>query len=406
MLTGTNLTYTKAYNFRIVFETIRLNGPISRAEVARSTNLTAQTVSNIVNRLLERNFIIEGSKLQKQRGAPSTNLVVNPDGAYSVGIDFNRDHLTGILVDLAGNVKTKYFYEVDSPYPEEAVRLITNTVRQLSDNRTVKESHFCGVGIGLPGPLEINANNEVNNFINPKAFPNWHNVPIGSMLKEHIDTHIFIDNNASAATIGELWYGAGKNRKNFLYVFLGAGLGGGLVINGNIFEGAHRNAGELGFFPFFNEVSPLSNSTEPHIGEHFNLNYLYAWLKEQNLNASRPEELEILFDRKDAPFMEWLNQCKKYLTPILLFGEYFLDIDTIILGGRLPSPIIENMANDLPELLAKARVDMKVKVPDILCGTAGPDSAALGAATLPMFDLFAAQTEVLMKNNKNGSIKS
>ena len=403
MLTGTNLTYTKAYNFRIVFETIRLNGPISRADVARRTNLTAQTVSNIVNRLLERNFILEGSKLQKQRGAPSTNLFVNPDGAYSVGIDFNRDHLTGILVDLAGNVKTKYFYEVDSPYPEEAVKLIADTAHQLTDNRTVKESHFCGVGIGLPGPLEINEKNEVSNFINPKAFPHWNNVPIGEMIKKQVNTSVFIENNASAATIGELWYGAGKNKSNFLYVFLGAGLGGGLVVNGNIYEGSNRNAGELGFFPYFAEKSPLSFSDEPHVGEHFNLYHLYKWLKENGVNANRPEDLGSLFDDKSPAFMEWLDKGKSYLTPVLLFAEYFVDMETIILGGRLPSSIIENMVNSLPNLMSKARNEMKTTGPEILVGTAGPDAAALGAATLPMFDLFSAQTEILMKTTKNGN---
>ena len=403
MLTGTNLTYTKAYNFRIVFETIRLNGPISRAEVARRTNLTAQTVSNIVNRLLERYFILEGNKLQKQRGAPSTNLMVNPDGAYSVGIDFNRDHLTGILVDLAGNVKTKYFYEVDSPYPEEAVKLISDTITQLSDNKTVRESHFCGVGIGLPGPLEINEKNEVSNFINPKAFPHWNHVPIGEMIKKQVNTQIFIENNASAATIGELWYGAGKNKSNFLYVFLGAGLGGGLVINGNIFEGSNRNSGELGFFPYFDQKSPLSNSEEPHVGEHFNLNHLYKWLKEKGVVANRPEDLGNLFDNKNEVFSEWLEQGKSYLTPVLLFAEYFVDMETIILGGRLPSTVIENMAETLPSLMAKARIDMKTNAPEILVGTAGPDAAALGAATLPMFDLFSAQTDVLMKTTKNGN---
>ena len=139
MLTGTNLTYTKAYNFRIVFETIRLHGPISRADIARQTRLTAQTASNIVARLLERNFVKEGVKLQKKRGAPSTTLEVNPEGAYSVGLDFNRDHLTGILVDLAGNLKTKIFYEINSPTPKDAINLMVSTIRQLTDSSLVKE---------------------------------------------------------------------------------------------------------------------------------------------------------------------------------------------------------------------------------------------------------------------------
>lgn len=403
MLTGTNLTYTKAYNFRIVFETIRLLGPISRADIARKTNLTAQTVSNIVSRLLERKLILISDKLQKQRGAPSTNLVINPEGAYSVGIDFNRDHLTGILVDLDGKVVSKYFYEVDNPEPGEAVRLIAETIQLLKNFPDDKEAYFTGVGIGLPGPLIINENNEVSNSINPKAFPNWKNVPIVALLQEQIDTLILIENNASAAAIGELWYGAGKNQSDFLYVFMGAGLGGGVVLNGSIFEGANRNAGELGYFPFINGKSPLSNSDEPHIGEHFNLSNLYSWLGESNIIVKRPEDLEKLYESNNSKFFEWMKLAKHYLTPVLLSAEYFLDLDTVILGGRLPEVIIQDFAKELPQLLTKDRVDMKSKAPKILCGTAGPDAAALGAATLPMFDLFSVQTEILMKTSKNGT---
>lgn len=401
MLTGTNLTYTKAYNFRIVFETIRLHGPISRADVARMTSLTAQTVSNIVARLLERQFVQEGKKLQKKRGAPSITLEVNPEGAYSVGLDFNRDHLTGILVDLAGTVKTKIFYEVDSPTPEEAIQLMTSTIQQLTSSPEIKKAYFCGVGIGLPGPLEINKNNEVSNTINPKAFPNWNHVPIGKLLKEHIKAPIFIENNASAATIGERWYGAGKNISNFLYAFFGAGLGGGIVLNGNLFEGQNRNAGEFGYFPYVGEKSPLSDSDQPHIGEHFNLSKLYKWLKEGGVKASRPEDFASLFLDKNPRFMEWLDLAKKYLASVFIITEYTIDVEVIILGGRLPHVIFEDIANDLPKMLASLRIDMKNSSPTFKCGTAGIDAAALGAATLPMFDLFAAQADVLMKNNSS-----
>lgn len=401
MLTGTNLTYTKAYNFRIVFETIRLHGPISRADVARRTSLTAQTVSNIVNRLLDRHFVQEGEKFQKKRGAPSTTLEVNPDGAFSVGLDFNRDHLTGLLVDLAGTVKTKIFYEVDYPSPEKAIELMVSTVNQLTSSEEVKAAHFCGVGIGLPGPLEINKNNEVSNTINPKAFPQWKDVPIGKMLAEKISAPIFIENNASAATIGERWYGAGKNISNFVYTFFGAGLGGGLVLNGNLYEGHNQNAGEFGYFPFLGKSSPLSYSDQPHIGEHFNLSRLYKWLKEDGVIANRPEDLENLFRNKNPRFTEWLELAKGYLATVFMLAEYMIDMEVIILGGRLPKIIIEDIAKDVPDLIANLRSEIKTSAPTFLCGTAGIDAAALGAATLPMFDLFAAQAEVLIKNNSN-----
>lgn len=405
MLTGTNLTYTKAYNFRIVFETVRLHGPISRADVARRTSLTAQTVSNIVNRLLERKFVQEGKKLQKKRGAPSITLEVNPVGAFSVGLDFNRDHLTGILVDLAGNLKTKIFYDIDSPSPEDAIQLMASTIKQLTSSPEVQKAHFCGVGIGLPGPLEVNKNNEVSNTINPKAFPNWKHVPIEKMLLEYLQTKVFIENNASAATIGELWYGVGKNISNFMYAFFGAGLGGGLVLNGNLYEGHNRNAGEFGYLPYLNGLSPLSDSDQPHIGEHFNLKKLYEWLGSHDIKANRPEDLDILFKNRSEVFMNWLTQAVEYLASGFTISEYLIDAEVIILGGRLPNSIIEYFATEVPNKMNARRNELKNNTPAFLSGTTGVDAAALGAATLPIFDLFAAQANVLIKNgsSKKGS---
>lgn len=405
-VSGTNLTYTKAYNFRIVFETIRLYGPISRAEIARKTNLTAQTVSNIVSRLLDRSFIMEGNKLQKQRGAPSTNLIINPHGAYSIGIDFNRDHLTGILVDLNGSVISKHYYEINSPNPLEAVDLISNTVFQLMDNQLLQNSHFSGIGVGFPGPLFIKNKNGLSKAINPKAFPNWTDVPIIELLHKQLNETIYLENNATAAAIGELWYGAGKKTPNFLFVFLGAGLGGGIVINSNIYEGSKGNAGELGYFPFIGQKSPLSDSEEPHIGEHFNLNKLYKWLEKKQIIISRPEELRRLLQEENETLLQWLDLGVKYLAPVLLTAEYLLDIDSFIIGGRLPKEVTSYIINHLPEQLRNYRIDLKTLEPDVILGTAGPDAAALGAATLPMFNLFSAQTDVLMKKVSSNTSKT
>src|SRR5215211_3211292 len=105
VLTGTNLVYTKKYNLRIVHEVIRVYGPLSRADIARHTELSVQTISNLVKELIDLRLVYEGGRKSEGRGAPSTYLSINPDGAYAVGLDLDRDHLTGVLVDLAGNVR-------------------------------------------------------------------------------------------------------------------------------------------------------------------------------------------------------------------------------------------------------------------------------------------------------------
>lgn len=399
MLTGTNLTYTKAYNYRIVFETIRLFGPISRADIARRSNLTAQTVSNIVKRLIDTNLIREGSKRQDGRGAPSITLEINPKGAYSIGIDFNRDHLTGILLDLTGNVRQHIFYELETPTPDETVDLMAASIKELMNEQHLSEKQISGIGISFPGPIDFSSNKSVATMVNPKAFPNWVNVPVLEMLSRHMDVPIFLENNASAAAVGERWYGDGRHVSSFLYIFFGAGLGGGLILNGQLYDGITGNAGEIGYLPYSGPISMLSHTDRPHIGEHFNLSRLYKWLNKQGLHVSRPADLLDLFEKKNPPFMEWLEQGVKILAPAFLSIEYIVDPEVIFLGGTLPEPIILQLCNGLDDELPKLRIDGKRTGPELQLATAGSDASALGAATLPMFDLFAPQHEVLVKPN-------
>lgn len=401
MLTGTNLTYTKDYNHRIVFETIRLNGPISRAEIARETTLTAQTVSNIAKRLIDADIICEGEKRQQGRGAPSVTLEINPDGAYSIGLDFNRDHLTGIIVDLAGEVKEKIYYDVEAPTPEESIEMMAKTGFDLMDTIGIGEEQLGGIGVSFPGPMEINRDDLVTtNMVNPKAFPNWKHVPVVKMLSEHFEVPIFLGNNASAAAVGERWYGAAREISSFLYVFFGAGLGAGLMINGQLFEGHNGNAGEIGYLPFPGQPSQLSEASQAHIGEHFNLNSLYKWLNQNGVKVSRPTDLLPLLNNKNPRFIEWLNESVEILAPAFLATEYFIDPKVIFLGGRLPVEIMQYFCDKLADKLPDMRIEDKVSGPSLQCATAGADAAALGAATLPMFDLFAPQHQILIKRDK------
>ena len=405
MLTGTNLTYTKTYNYRIVFETIRLYGPISRADIARFTALTAQTVSNITKRLLDNQLIREGQKKQEGRGAPSLTLEINPEGSYSIGLDFNRDHITGVLVDLSGNMKGRQYVELDTiPGPDEAIKLMARTIEDLLRSQNLTQNELDGVGIGFPGPIELKGSGTVTNTVNPKSFPEWEHVPVVKMLSNYVDVPIYLGNNASVAAVGENWYGAGQHISNFLYVFFGAGLGSGLIINGQYFEGHSSNAGEIGYFPFMAGSSPLISSDQPHIGEHFNLSRLYQWLNSKGVEINRPADLETLYYEENPHLREWLDQAIEILTPAFLTVEYLIDPQVIFLGGRLPFVLFTDICQNVTNKMPKSRIKGKESGPELRCGTAGIDAAALGAATLPMFELFAPEHQLLIKRNKKEAL--
>ncbi len=400
MLLGTNLKYAKAYNFRIILETIRRFGPISRAEVARCTELTAQTVSNITRELLEMGLIYEAERRRDKRGAPSIMLVINPDGAYSIGLDLDRDHLTALLVDFAGQIRHRLHQALAGVFPpEEAMDLLAYTTETLLLETGVPRERVWGVGVGVPGPLDISKDGHVTNVANPRAFPGWHRVPIADILEQRLGLPVFLENNATAAAIGERWYGAGQHIATFFYVFFSDGLGGGLIFNGQPYDGHTGNAGELGYCYLSSEIfSPedLHAFGKPHLGILFDVPRLYRCLEAAGHKARSLEDLEQLFQEKNPILLDWLHTGLDHLAPIILAVEYILDPEAIFFGGRFPEPIIIYIIEGLRQRLAKLRIEEKPPV-RLLPGTAGVDAAALGLATLPLYTQLAPGLHVLLK---------
>lgn len=394
MLTGTNLKHAKLYNVRIVLETIRLFGPLSRTDIARRTELTAQTVTNITRELIEADLVVEVERIQEGRGAPSILLALHSNGGFSIGLDLDKDHLSGILVDLNGNVRRRLKIELNFPSPDEALDLLENAARQLVKEEQLDISDVWGVGVGLPGPIGISSGSTVTNIVNPKALQGWSNVPVVHLLSSRLKIPVYLENNASAAALGERWYGAGRHIQTFFYVYFGAGLGGGLIINGQLFPGHTGNAGELGYMPVARPKNGIQIDT-PHLGEYFNLAAMYKNLTDHGFCASKPEDLVELYDQNNAVLLEWIQQGVNQLAPIILGVEYLMDPEAIFFGGRLPDVIIKEMLHRLESILPIMRIKGKTNKPQLLIATSGEYAASLGVATLPLYASFAPIPKLL-----------
>jgi predicted NBD/HSP70 family sugar kinase len=382
MLYGTNLEYTKAYNVRIVLETIRKLGPLSRADVARKTGLTAQTVSNITRRLLDAKLIDEADRIRTGRGAPATNLVINPDGAYSIGLDLDEEHLTGVLIDLEGNLRERVEYGVSNAEPDAAMDHMEQAAISLINQAGLDQKQIWGVGIGVPGPVEI-----------------WASVPLTETIHERLELPVFLENNATAAAIAERWYGEGRDIPTFFYLFFGLGLGGGLVIDGHPYDGHFGNAGEIGFTwaPFPDDGLRVFN--DPHLGVYFNLPRLRRLLADQGILINRYEDLVDLLAVENSILMNWLKAGGERLAEIVPVITYVVDPEAVIFGGRLPDALIDVLMQIVGEALPKHVVRSKPFRLKLVRGRAGRDATALGVATLPMYEAFAPAHDILLKNS-------
>jgi len=398
MLKGTNLQYAKSYNIRIVLETIRLHAPLSRIDIAKKTNLTAQTVTNITRELMRAGLIVEAERFQDGRGAPSILMRINRYGAYSIGMDLDKDHLTAVLIDLMGDIRQRVNIKLNFPTADEAMILFEKTALDLIHAEGIPMSRVWGIGVGLPGPLGIDESNVITKVVNPKLMPGWVNVPVGKKLSERLNMPVYLENNASAAAIGERWFGAGRNIETFFYVYFGAGLGGGIVINGELHSGFSGNAGELGYMPHLSSDA-VNGNNQHHLGMYFNLPILYEKLANSGEEISAPDQLEILFHRGNKILMDWIEQGAQQITPLILAVEYILDPEVIFFGGRLPDVIIRNLLERIKVRLPNLHIHEKKSQPRLLPATSGFEAAALGVAILPLYTRMAPLPNVLMKTD-------
>lgn len=385
-------------------ETVRLHAPLSRADIARRTSLTPQTVSNIAATLIESDLIQEAGKRQQGRGAPSITLTVNPEGAHSIGLDLDRDHLTGVLLDLSGSVQQRIHHELSFPSPEEAVELMVDTSHELIDQQGLSIDEVSGIGVGFPGPIEILTEGGKTTSVNPKAFPGWDQVPITDLLQRHIDLPVLLENNATAAAVGERWYGIGTEVSTFFYLLFGVGLGGGMVIDGHPYEGDTSNAGELGYVPTMQSETLLNGTTPTHLGEYYHLPRLYKQLQEDGVEAGRPSDLAAPFADGSPVVYKWLDTVAQQLAPLLVSIEYLFDPGLLVLGGRLPDSLIEALIDRLQDRLQKLRTGARPDVARLRQASSGEDAAAMGVATLHIYDLFAPAPSLLQKTKTDSLV--
>jgi glucokinase len=160
-------------------------------------------------------------------------------GIKAIGVDLGGSHVLATIVDDQGSISQRVEHEIADRTPEAVVETIAQAVSDVM--ALGKDKTYAGIGLGSPGNIDA-ATGTV------RYSPNfgWHDVKLGSMLRERFDVPIFIGNDARCATLGEYVHGTGKGTQNFVLLTLGTGIGGGIVADGRLILGTQGGAGEIG----------------------------------------------------------------------------------------------------------------------------------------------------------------
>ncbi len=388
MLIGTRLEDTRIYNRKIIIEAIRRHTPISRAEIAQMTGLTTATISNLTAELIHEGFILESGRRKGLRGQPAIELELNPNGRFSIGFELGRRHLSGVLINLTGQILAEFSEEWEYPPPDVALPIMAEKVQQFLKHSEISRERVLGIGVAMPGPFLT----KEKRIVSPIDFPKWEQFPASEKLSAEFHLPVIVEHDAMAAAIGEQFHGAGQAYRDFYYIHFASGIGGAMIIGGHPYQGFSANTGELGW------MRHVGKGRRALVGNHLGLKPLYNFLKGYGLNISHANELEPLFAQQNAYLWEWLNDAIDCLDIMIDSINAILGPEAIFLGGHFPNRILDYLIERLQIEATAARASQPDRYgsyqANVLRATAGDFSSALGAASLPLYETFSTRSNL------------
>lgn len=386
---GANQTRVRAYNERLVLSLVRRHGSLSKADIARRTGLSAQTVS-VIMRALERDGLLTRGHPQRGRvGQPSIPMSLNPDGVLSLGLKIGRRSADLILMDFTGRVRQELHEAYRYPTPSGIVHFVEEGVAKIFAAISADErSRIAGLGAALPF--------ELWNWVEEMGAPRedmdaWRDADIAAMLGGRLPFPVFIQNDATAACAAELAFGHGPRFSDFAYFFLGSFVGGGVVLNHALYAGRTGNAGAFGSMPFNSR-----DGGQDQLIDHASVVLLEKLLLDEGKNPSSiwltPESWADFGETRTR----WIEMTGKALAFAIATVCSVVDFEAVIIDGGFAPSVREAVTQAARRELAKLNLQ-GIAPPLVEEGLVGSAARAIGAASLPLFSRYHIDQSVLFK---------
>lgn len=394
---GSNSANVRRFNERLVLQALRRAGQASKADLARLANLTSTAVGSIITSLIENGLIeVTGRRLEGQRGQPASLLRLDPRGAFAIGVRLDRTSIETVLVNFAGQMIERRSHDMLLPLPPVAQEIVQGDIRELLSRLDARErNRLAGIGVAQP----YNLGSWLRELGLPAdPFSVWNDVDFAGELGRALRLPVFSENDGNAAAIAELFYGCGRQRDDFLYLFLGPAIGGGIAIDGDCVRGLTGNAGDFAVMPV--PPSRLPSAAQPPgkwdiLLSRASLIALRRHLRHYGVSVDSRADLEACIAERHPAVEEWLDDCVDALAPSLRAALCVLDLPAVVLDADVDAGLIDTLMRRLSVAVAATAPEAS-GIPELVRGTFGPDAGALGAATLPMFYNFSPRAGILM----------
>jgi predicted NBD/HSP70 family sugar kinase len=390
---GTNQIGVRLYNERLVLSMIRRHTSLPKADIARMTGLSAQTISIIINQLTADGLLRKGKPQRGRIGQPSVPFSLNPEGAFSFGLKIGRRSVDLYLINFVGEVIRLLHKTYPYPTPEGITDFARAGIAELLQGLPEAfVARIAGLGIGAPyemwtWPEEIGA---------PKDdIDAWRSIDIRAEIARECAWPVYFANDITAACAAELMFGRGSDYIDYLYVFIGSFIGGGLVLDGHLFPGRTSNAAALGSMPAYDPVGGGA-ARKPQLMHQASIYVLERKLLAEGRDPS------VLWQSPDnwgelGPALDiWIGEVAESLAYAIAASIAVIDVQTVIVDGAFPVDVRARIIEQTRAALAG--VNQQGLSPfHLVEGTIGNAARAMGGAAIPLLANFTQDREVLFK---------
>ncbi|MER8832082.1 ROK family transcriptional regulator [Mesorhizobium sp. M0909] len=378
---GTNQSGMRDHNERLVLSLVRQHGSLAKSDIARMTGLSAQTVSVIMRELEDDDLLVRQAPLRGKIGQPSIPMALNPDGAYFIGLKIGRRSAELVLIDFLGNVRSMLQHSYRYPAPRETVEFVTGGMNKMRGELTpAQDKRIAGLGIAMPF--------ELWNWADTAGAPReimdeWRHRDIRADIQAQCEFPVYLQNDATSACGAELVFGhAAGAARDFVYFYIGAFAGGGIVLNGRLFGGPTGNAGALGSMPV-----PGPDGKPTQLIDVASIAMLEKALNARGIEASHLWTSPGDWGEIGAELDDWIASASQALAYAIVSASSVIDFEAAVIDGWMPLAVRRRLVDAV--IQAIGRIDGEgLRLPAIREGTVGIHARALGGASLPLSERF------------------
>ncbi|WP_329137537.1 ROK family transcriptional regulator [Streptomyces sp. NBC_01476] len=368
-------------NLERVVRAVRLAGSLTQAEIARSTGLSAATVSNIVRELRDNGTVQVTPTSSGGRRARSVAL--SGDAGIVVGVDFGHSHLRVAVGNLAHQVLAEQSEPIDvDASASQGFDRAEQLVARLVESTGINPEKVLGVGLGVPGPIDV----ESGTLGSTAILPGWSGINPRQELTDRLGVPVQVDNDANLGALGELVWGGGRGVRDLAYIKVASGVGAGLVIDGRIYRGPGGTAGEIGHITL-DESGPVCRCGNRGCLETFTAaRYVLELLRGSHGDGVTVPKMVQLAREGDPGCRRVIGDVGRHIGMGVASLCNILNPSRIVLGGDL-AEAGELVLGPIRESVSRYAIPSAAQRLSVMPGALGARAEVLGALALVLSEM-------------------